>query len=180
MVIKFVPRAEEEIPLARKISAFLVLLIFFGVTFLSFAFLYGTKKTEEGLKIVEEKISQGKTKERLSLEKEIKLTKERIDNYSEILKGHLFPSKIFSLLEENTDPNIFFNSFTFKEESMRVDLQGEAKDLPSLQREISLLREKEEIINPTLSDVRISLTNEGKRKIDFSLSFILKKSFLEK
>lgn len=180
MVIKFVPKPKEEVPLGRKIAAFIVLLIFFGTIFLSFSFFYEARKINKNLKDIEEKIAKERTEERVSLEKEVKISKERIDAYSDILEDHIFPSKIFSFLEENTDPYIAFTSFNFEKNSMRVNLEGEAKDFSSLQREISLLREKDEIEDPELSDIKISSTNEGKRKIKFSLSFFVKKSFIEK
>lgn len=132
------------------------------------------QKSEEELASLETDLEVFSSPENIALEKEITDGKNSINNFAQIIDGHLIASKGFKVIEEATHPQVWFKSFNFSPKEGSFGLSGEADSFEALGQQMIILKEKAEIINISLSGVSI---NKGGR-IDFSLAASLTPGFL--
>jgi len=86
-----------------------------------------------------------------------------------VLVNHLYWTNFFKLLEKHTIPEVFFRGFSANV-SGSIHLNAQAKDLPSVGRQIIALQEAGEFIEK----VDVSNINVGGEAVTFSLEITLK------
>jgi len=115
------------------------------------------------------KIAQEKTAERLALEKEMTEMKRKIDDFSYLVNQHLKIDQVFTIIQENTHPQIWFTQFELDPRFKIVKLIGEAQNFTTIGQQVSLFQKVEKINQVNLDE--ISLTKEGKIGFKLFLSF---------
>lgn len=94
---------------------------------------------------------------------------KKINDYAQLAENHKFASNIFSFLEKETLPNVWFSKFGMTVLQNQVDLSGEAENLDTLSRQ-TLAFEKNELVKK----VSILTSNVGELgKVNFNLSLVL-------
>ena len=63
----------------------------------------------------------------------------KVRDLSELLAGHLMPSKFMETLEKLSHPDIIFTKLSFDQVRSQVNLEGLAKDMTSLSQQYNLL-----------------------------------------
>jgi len=146
-----------------------------GIIILS-AFLYFTiniknmgedlQEKAEVLTPLRESINQG--------EQKIIPIKQKIDNYRLLIPSHKSTSDIFTLLEEDCLPKVWFYNFGFMLEDRKVIVSGITDSFTTFEQQIFVLNQ-----NLLVSDLAISnvFINENK-EIDFTIEIVFESSIL--
>jgi len=176
-MVKIIPQekkvAEKESILVALFFWF-SLFIFIVVTTLFFVFGWQTKKAKAQLQEIEAQLEQLGTPEQKALEEAIYDYKRKIDDFPVLLNNHQTPSKLFTLIEENIHPDVWFLSFKFLRDKNQVSLSGKAKSLLALAQQILAFEKIPQIKELTTSNIGVS--EEG--AIKFELSIIFTPTFL--
>jgi hypothetical protein len=167
-MVQIIPKVEKK-PLNLQIIflIFSIAVLFFSF-FLFIYFKISEKGTNEEIAILNEKISSLKTPEIDSLEKEVLKYQDKISNFSKILGGHLFSSKFFPALEENTLKKISFSRINLDFKNSKCILSGKAPDFYTLQQQLDIFKGVKSF-QTNLS--RIFLGKEGTVEFEFEIIF---------
>lgn len=107
-------------------------------------------------------------------EQEIIPIKQKIDNYKLLVPGHKSMSDIFTLLEENSLPKVWFYNFNFVLEERKAIISGITDSFTILEQQIFVLSQNSLISELKLSNVSMS----ENKKIDFVIEIVFKSSIL--
>jgi len=94
---------------------------------------------------------------------------KKVNDYGMLLQNHKFASNVFSFLEKDTLPNVWFYRFSMPMSQNQIDLAGEAETMDALSRQTSAF-EKNEFVK------KVSILNSDTGvlgKISFNLSLQL-------
>ena len=86
-----------------------------------------------------------------------------------ILDKHVKQSDIFLLLEENTIPQIFYNSFTYSEDQKSLVLLGEALSYSAIASQSNIFESLEKIESAVFSN--LTLRDTGRVAFTLTLNF---------
>lgn len=124
---------------------------------------------QEELKNLDQAILTVGTDAQKEQEKTVFNYQKKINDYAQLIATHKFASNIFSFLEKETLPNVWFSKFGTVVLQNQVDLSGEAESLDTLSRQ-TLAFEKNELVKK----VSILTSNVGELgKVNFNLSLVL-------
>lgn len=168
-MIEIIPKPAAKLPLWQNILfySFLALLL---LTILSYFILdFSLKKAETTLKNLEETLAQERTTEEITLEKEVFSYQKKIGDFSKLLKGHLFSSKIFEFIEKNSHPKIWFSQLNLNPREGEVNLSGQAENFTTLHQQLQILKANPKVLNLNL--VQIAIGKGG--RVDFGLNITL-------
>ena len=97
---------------------------------------------------------------------------KNIEAAKAIVGEHRVVSPIFTLLEENTLPQVYFQKFSKNKNS--VSLEGETQNYLEIVKQVLIFK-----TNPLVQEIAFSkLAKGGKDKISFALEIILKPEIL--
>lgn len=128
------------------------------------------KKTET----LTQQIQELNTKRSRALERDILQFPLQVGTVSDKFKEHLYGSKIFTFLRENTMQDVLIISVGFNNDTRFLDFDAAAGSFETLAQQVVLLRSKKEVEEVKLSPIK--LLDDG--KVGFSIKAILAKSFL--
>ncbi|MBI3420927.1 MAG: hypothetical protein HY006_02585 [Candidatus Sungbacteria bacterium] len=100
---------------------------------------------------------------------------QRLKTISVILGRHPFPTRSLTWLEEKTYPEIAYSSFSFNQDTRRLELAGTARSLTALNKQVALL-EKDPVLE-SIDFGGIALERGG--SVGFKVTAIFKPSFLQ-
>lgn len=103
-------------------------------------------------------------------EKKVLDYKKKIDDFSLIISNHKISSNMFSFIEKNTLPDVWFSDFDMSQSSNEIKLSGEAKNMETLSRQIQVFERNQDYVK------NINILNfqtEPSGKINFILNFSL-------
>ncbi len=103
-------------------------------------------------------------------EKKIIDYKKKIDDFGLIINNRKISSNIFSFIEENTLPNIWFSNLNILQSANEIKLSGEAENMETLSNQIQVFERSQDYIK------NINILNsqvEPSGKINFILSLSL-------
>jgi len=69
--------------------------------------------------------------------------RNKINDFTVLFKNHEFASNIFSFLQAQTMPNIWFKQFNLDEKNNAVQLSGEADDMNAFSRQVATLENED-------------------------------------
>lgn len=167
-MVEIIPKPKEEVSIWTKILFYFSLIILLGTIVVFFVLSNLQKKSENYIQNLEKKILSLRTKEIISLERELQTKKQKIEDFSQILSKHILVSKFFTLLEENTHPKISFSKMDLDLLNKKVSLSGLAEDFTVLNQQIQIFEKITTKVDLTqLSFLKEETKKEG--KIGFSL-----------
>ena len=124
---------------------------------------------------IEKEISAMKTvgtDQQKQYEQQVLSYKQKISDFSSLLKKHKFTSNVFSFIERQTMPNIWFKQFSLDGKNATVQLSGEADSMDAFSRQVAALESSDNkkyiknvgVLNSTLGNMS---------RIEFSMSITL-------
>jgi len=168
-MVELIPKhARKEIPWQR-ISLYFAVGLLALVLLVSGLLFYFENKSQSELQRLEEEVAQVGTSAEKQLERDVLGTKKRISDFAKIFEAHQRPSRLFSLLEENCHPKVWFSLFELNMENRQVQLTGHTLNFRTLGEQLAILRQQEMIEEVSLTD--LSIGEEG--QTDFSLSLVI-------
>ena len=93
---------------------------------------------------------------------------KKIKDFSDLFKNHGFASQVFSFMQQETRPNVWFATFGLHEKEATVDLSGESDDNEAFSRQVAVF-EKNEYVK-SINVLNSSLDKSSKLKFNLSLS----------
>lgn len=168
-MVEIIPKTIEKSPLWQDILLYFSIGLFLAAIFSFFALNNSQKKAENSLQSLEQSLSRTGTAGQISLEKEIKITERQINDFSQVLDSHIYPSKIFDFLPKIIHPKARFKQTGLDAAKSEVNVSGEAESLTALQQQIFIFQ-KEPLIK---SFVLNSFFIGEKGKIDFNFNLLL-------
>ena len=166
MAIEITPAKGKKMPLWVAVSAAIIavtLLAFLG-TYLFFYF--SGKKIASNVEEINNSI--------IPLEEAIKqkenalaLHQQRISDFKALLLKHKKVENVFAFLEKNTIPAVWFSDFEMSEEG--ISLQGKSPSFLTIEQQIGIFSEQEEVKKVNLSD--ISINEDGQIEFSMEISF---------
>jgi len=160
---------------APKPSRGLSILFYFAIFLLIFSIIgyfalnNFLEKAREEVAALKLDLAGVMTTEKISLEKEILASKNKIDHFSYLVGQHLKASRIFEIIQKVTHPQVWFSKFDFNSREGQLKLSGETQNFVTLEQQTLILKGEEKIDKVNLEN--FSITKEGKIGFDLSLSF---------
>jgi hypothetical protein len=124
---------------------------------------------EKRLKDLENSMANVGTAQQKELESKVLDYQKKIDNFAILLQNHKIPTNIPDFLEKTTLPNVWFYTFLITAKISGIQLSGEAENMPTLSRQISIF-EGNELVK-TISDLSSEITSSGRVRFSVNLSF---------
>lgn len=145
-------------------------LLFLIISILAYiVFTVLNNKLSNQIQNVKASIAQTNNKAEIQLEQKAKDYEEKLKSFSFILDKHIYPSKSFSIIENDTLPNVYFTTFDLNSSDLSISLDGATDDFRSLGRQI-LIFQKDPLIK-SVSLTSISVASLG--MVNFGLNILL-------
>lgn len=167
-MVQIIPQPERKFPPLERIFFYFSIVIFFFSLFYYFYLFSQVRVYQKKIEEIEKKISSFKTPEMEKIEHTILETKEKISNFSELIKSRYFASKFFPFLENRVHPKIYFSKIEVNFENLEALLFGQSEDFYSLHQQYKILSEDPKL---KTSLENISLTKEGTVEFSFKINF---------
>ena len=167
-MVEIIPK---KIPTPHWINyLFYLYLILLICSFVSYLFLnYALAKSQTSLQEIKDAIAKEETLEKVSLEREILTSQQKIQNFSKIIGQYLISSKIFGFFQENCHPKVYFKNFNLISGSGLAVVSGETDSFKSLGQQELIFANNSDIKEAVLSNV--SMGKEGVISFSFSVYF---------
>ncbi len=153
----------------QEILFYISLVLLMGVVLGYSILIYLESKARLTLEGVKGKITTVGTIEDRILETEVLAHKERIEDFSILIKEYHKSSNFFDFLEKITHPQIWFTSLKLETRALQVTLFGRAPNFQVLGQQLEIFQKQDLIEEVKLSDM---LLGEG-GEVEFSISLSL-------
>ncbi len=128
------------------------------------------KQAESKLQSLEKQFQSLRSSFPVEQEKEIAAFEKKLTNLNKLLANHSYFSKVLSLLERITDPNVYYTDLSYSNDKNMLTLSGVAKNQQFLSEAVNgLVNDSQEIQAVVLKDVK---TNSD-QTVTFNLDLIL-------
>ena len=166
-----IPKQKVRYPLWFRVlstaaAAFFLISI---VSFFGLIYLNGHER--ERVESLENLLSQGKLPQEVTLEKQIFDVKERIEDFTSIVKTRKDMRPFLAFFEENTHPGIYFSQFSLDARKGTVSVTGSASSFQALEQQIQIFKGHEDMQEMILSSVGFG--EEGQVSFGFELELLL-------
>ncbi len=94
---------------------------------------------------------------------------KKINDYGFLVTDHKFISNVFSFLEKDTLPNVWFSKFSATAKQNQINLSGEADNMDALSRQVAAFEKNEFVKKVSLLGSNIGDLG----KVNFNLSLLL-------
>lgn len=135
-------------------------------------FLVKISSQKYTIKTLEESMLTIGTEEQKEKEAQIFKYQKKINDYAKFLKDHKSALNVFSFLEEQTMPEVWFSRISLSEKEYSVILTGEANNMDVLSKQVMNFEKSEFVKRITI--LNSSVADSG--KIKFSLTLSLKEN----
>lgn len=143
----------------------------FAAMILSFLILaYKTSILHQNIGTLNEKILVYASEEQKASEKEVLFYKKKIDDFATIINNHNISSNIFSFIEENTLPNVWFLSFNVLQAKGEISLLGESENMEALSNQVRIFESNKNYVN-SINVFNSQITQQG--TVRFTLAIAL-------
>ena len=168
MVIEVTPKQKFEFSPVVIIGVVICLVLAGLLVAAYFYFDLNIKERDKEIQKKQEEIAplEQKIKEK---EEELNPIKEKIDDFGTLISKHQTPLDVFSFLERNCLPNVWFSEFNFDSEKKGIDLLGHTDDFTSLEQQVAIFKQDPLLKSLSLSDVAINNEEGG---VDFKINLI--------
>lgn len=147
-------------------SVALLITIFFGYSLFAYKYYLLSQEVNK----IDIDIASYGTLEQKTIEKEVLDYEKKVGLFAEIINKQKISSNIFSFIEQNTLPDVWFYNFGLAETSGEIKLSGETTNLKTISRQIEIFENKKEYVKEVSSFNTIVETNGA---VKFSLSMVL-------
>jgi len=169
MPIEIIPKPVAKVPPWHNwlLYASILLLV---VSLIGY-FMLGRRLNREKNTIQElnEDLAQPKSSEETTLEGRILAYKRKVENFSQLVDGHRYASRVFPFFERLCHPRGWFSNFTVDFEEHLLRVAGQVDSFTTLGQQLLIFEEEPLIKEVNLSS--LSLGEEG--GVDFSVNLFL-------
>jgi len=109
-------------------------------------FEYKSYLLRQKVKEIDGKIAVHGTEQQKANEQKVFAYKKDIDNFAVLMANHRHASNVFTFIEQNTLPNVWFSSFNMSEATSEIRLAGEAENMEALSRQGELFEKNEDLV----------------------------------
>jgi hypothetical protein len=157
-----------------KIPPWLDILFYLSVGLLIFvliSYFLVSQSIKASLKSQEELDAQlaDSTSKSAKLKNEILTYQKKIKDFSGIIGEHAESSNIFSFIEKQCHPRVWFSGFEYNTKDIKVIVTGEAQSFQSLGQQMLIFRAEDMISSASL--YKVSMEKGGKIGFEISISF---------
>jgi len=158
MAIEISSKPKIKEPFWLNFTLYSVLVIILGLLVSYFSFVFYEKRTKGEF-----------TTEEIALEKEISNYQKKIEDFNILLNNRKSPLNVFSFLEKNVHPKVWFSDFDLDLERNTLSLSGEVENPEDIEQQIIAFKKEKEIVK----EVNLSKFSINKRKkIEFELHLV--------
>jgi hypothetical protein len=153
MAVTIIPKQKFEYPLwtqALFVGSIVFLLAVIGGFFL-LAQLQGRAQRE--LERVQGVLAQGKTSEEMRLEQSVFRYRDKFNDFAELAAARTDARPVFEFLEQYTHSRVVFTTLNFEPKLRTLKLVGATQDFRTLQEQMAIFQNKEELAALTLSNI---------------------------
>jgi len=172
--MEIIPKPKRKLPSLETIFLYFSILIFILSIFLSFYLWLKEQSKKREISQIEEKILSLKTPQIKKAEEEILKYQQKISHFSELIKNHLYYSKLFPYLEQRTHKKIRFSKMDLDFENSTLLLSGESPNFSVLAQQLEILKQ-DPFLKTQLKEV--NLGKEG--NVDFKIEIKFDKKILK-
>jgi hypothetical protein len=172
--MEIIPKPKRKLPSPETFLLYFSILIFICSVFTSFYLFYQEKLKKKEISQIEGKILTLKTSEIKKAEEEVLKYQNKILDFSNLIKDHLFYSKIFSFLEQKTHKQIYFSRMDLDFENSTLLLSGQSPNFSVLAQQLEVFKE-DPFVKAQLKE--LNLGKEG--RVDFKIEINFDKSILK-
>lgn len=166
---EIIPKKISSLSQKFSILFYVALAFLIFVAALIFILNLLINNSQKTLKELENKLAEAETSQNIALEKEILVRQKKINDFSQVISRHLETTRIFSLIEKNTHPKVWYSQVSLNSEGGAVSLSGVTDSFESLGQQLMILQEEKLI--KSLGLEKVAIGREG--KIEFGLSVVL-------
>jgi len=168
-MVGIIPKPIKKPSKLYQLSPYIVLGLVAAVILVYAALLYFENQASTALQDLQEQIAQVGTGDEKTIEAQVLLDKQKIDDFSEIFANHQRASNFFKFLEENCHPNVWFGKLELNTQDDQATLSGEAAGFETLGQQIVIFQNQKLIKNVELSDFAVGTNG----RVNFTLSLSL-------
>jgi hypothetical protein len=168
-MVEIIPKPKIKMPFWQNLLLYLSIIFLIGSLSSYFVLFYLQKKSERKIWDLDRLIEEQKTLEHKKLEIKVLNVKKKIEDFSFLIKDRKLITKLFSLIEKNCHPRVFFTKLSFDLKNFTLQLPGETESFQDLAQQFYIFEKEKNIKALNLSD--ISIGREGKIEFKFTLSF---------
>ncbi len=163
-------KIEEKKSLMTEVAFYLSLILLSVIVF-AWAFL-NIKMTSQNQQIEElnKRMDAFNIKPYKDAEKEVLDYKKKLDDLGQILTTRKISSNVFSMIEGDTLPSVWFSGFSMSGSDNRITLTGEAETMEVFSRQVQVFEKNDSYIK-TVTILGSQIQPTG--KVSFSLQLIL-------
>lgn len=155
----------------KEVAFFASLILVVLVAFTYGLLLYKTQSQEQEILMLGKKVTAYNSASYQMAEKQVLDYKKKIDDLAQILGGRKISSNVFSVIEANTLPQVWFNNFSMSGADNKIILGGEAQTMQVFTQQIRVFEQDNHYITGvTIINSQIEPTSG---KISFSLQLTL-------
>ena len=155
---QIIPQQEKKIYSEERniyIPLILAVILVVGVIASYFILDHLCKKSSLALQETEKSLEQLNTSKEIDLERDIRGKKQRIEDFSNLIRQHQETSRFFGFLERISHPKIWFASCGVNFEEFRVSLPGSADSFKTLGQQLHIFQKEALIKEVSLSGISI-------------------------
>lgn len=167
MAIEIIPKPKIKKTFWLNLVLYLLLTIFLVLVLGYFILVLYQKKLNQELSEIEKALVR--TDAEKAVENEMSIYQKKIEDFGNLLDTRRSPLKVFSFLEKNTHPRVWFSNFSFDLEKGSLSLSGQAESPEVLEQQLIIFKKQETVKNVTL--LTFSIIKEGKIDFDLQLTF---------
>ena len=123
------------------------------------------------------------TDQQKDYEKTVSDYQKKIDDFIVLIKNREFASSVFSFMEQQALPNVWFDNFTMNKKDGEVGLSGEADSMAAFSRQVATLEKNEYIKKITVLNASLGISGRAEFNLNITMNpklFILSSdSFLQ-
>lgn len=108
------------------------------------------------------------TSDQKDQEKSVITYQKKINDFTQLLKNHQIASNVFTFMQTQTMPNVWFRQFSFNTKAGEVQLNGEADSLDAFSRQVASLEKNEYVQN--MSGLNSSISSIDRVQFSFNLT----------
>jgi len=167
--MEIIPKKIIQIPKWLNYLFYISLIVLFLVIIGIFIINNSVNNFQTTLKELDGFLAQIRTPENIALESEVRSYERKIKDFAPLLEEHLETSNIFSFLQKDCHPKVWFQQFSLDSRQNKVNLSGETQNFETLGQQILIFK-----YDKLVGDVKLEKVSLGKEgEINFSLSISL-------
>ena len=167
-MVEIIPKKVPELPPWLNIAFYFSLAILISSILGCFVLGNSLKNNQKTISNLEKSLLEGRSSERINLEKEILKYQRKIEDFSQLLSKHLTITEVFNTLQKNCHPEVWFSRFNLDAKEAKISILGETQNFETLGQQL-LIFQNENLIKEVNLDQTL-ITKEGKIQFNLILS----------